>query len=123
MRTWRARLLGWRCAYEPRAVARHVRTYSPSTRSQASEAHRRLQFTNRYVMWIKNETAAGLRADWPRILLYEVLALGHVLLRERFLLGGYRDAWRALPAARRRRAQVQARRRVQRPPFGLTPRP
>ena len=31
---WRARLLGWRCVYEPRALAYHVRYYSPTTRAQ-----------------------------------------------------------------------------------------
>ena len=57
---WRAQLLGWRCAYEPAAVAEHVRTYSPSTRAQISEDHRRLQFRNRYLMMIKNETRGRL---------------------------------------------------------------
>ena len=47
------------------------------------------------------------------------LALGHVLLRERELLGAYAEAWRRLPAARRRRRDIQARRRTRRVPFGL----
>ena len=115
---WRAQLLGWRSVYEPAAIAEHVRTYSPSTRSDMSEQARRLQFRNRYLMMIKNETAAGLARDAGWIVAYELLALGHVLLRERHLLGGYRDAWRLRSQARRRRAQVQARRRG-RPPFGL----
>jgi GT2 family glycosyltransferase len=118
---WRAQLLGWRCAYEPRALARHVRTYSPSTRHGLPEAQRRLQFRNRYLMWFKNETPAGLLADLPWIVLYELLALGHVLLRERHLAVGYLDAARGLPRALRRRRAVQARRRVARPPFGLQP--
>jgi GT2 family glycosyltransferase len=125
---WRAQLLGWRSVYEPAAVAEHVRTYSPSTRSQMSEAARRLQFRNRYLMMVKNETAAGLARDLPWIVAYEVLAIGHVLLRERHLLGGYRDAWRLREGAWRRRAAVQARRRrlatpVRRaiPPFGVRP--
>ena len=120
---WRARLLGWRCAYEPAARARHVRTYSPSKRAQVAESHRRLQFRNRYLMWFKNETRGGLLRDLPFIAAYEIAALGHVLLRERHLLGGYRDAWRALGAMRARREQVQARRTVRRVPFGLEPRP
>ena len=86
-----------------------------------AEAHRRLQFRNRYLMWWKNETAAGLARDLPHIALYEVLALGHVLLRERHLLRAYADAARALPGALRRRRVVQARRVAQRPPFGLQP--
>jgi GT2 family glycosyltransferase len=115
---WRAQLLGWRSVYEPAAVADHVRSYSPSTRSQMSEASRRLQFRNRYLMMIKNETRADVARDLPRIAAYELLALGHVLLRERHLLGGYRDAWRLREGARRRRRLVQARRRRP-PPFGL----
>ena len=116
---WRAQLLGWRCAYEPRAVAEHIRTYSPGTRARMSQGARRLQFRNRYLMMAKNETGAGLRRDGSAILSYELLALGHVLLRERHLLAGYRDAWRLLPAARRRRSWIQGRRRNDRPPFGL----
>lgn len=118
---WRARLLGWRCVYEPRAVGWHVRFYSPSTRRDLKPRHRRLQFRNRYLMLVKNETARGLARDWPWILLYEILALGHVLLREPVLLGGYVEAVRLLPRARRRRAVIQTRRVRRRLPFGLRP--
>ena len=72
-------------------------------------------------MIVKNETSRGLRRDGVLIAGYELLALGHVLLRERHLLGGYRDAWRLLAGARRRRDQIQSRRRVELPPFGLGP--
>ncbi|MEA2128499.1 MAG: hypothetical protein QOJ85_1390, partial [Solirubrobacteraceae bacterium] len=115
---WRARLLGWRCIYEPRAVAWHMRFYSPTTRDGLPESHRRLQFRNRLLMMAKNDSWADIRGDLHRIAFYELLAIGHVVLRERHLLRAYRDARRALPAARRRRAAVQAARRA-RPPFGL----
>ena len=120
---WRARLLGWRCVYEPHALAYHVRYYSPSTRAQVPAGDRRLQFRNRYLMMIKNDTAGALLRDLPRIAAYEAAALGFALLREPSLLGGYRDALRLLPGARRRRRAIQARRRVQRVPFGLEPTP
>ena len=117
---WRARLLGWRCMYEPRAVAWHTRFYSPTTRSVLPEAHRRLQFRNRLLMMAKNDSWTDVRGDLHRIAFYELLAIGHVLLRERHLLRAYGEALRALPAARRRRAVVQAKRRAgTRPPFGL----
>jgi GT2 family glycosyltransferase len=115
---WRAHLLGWRCVYEPAALAHHVRSYSPSTRGEMSEASRRMQFRNRYLMIAKNE-GRELAWDLPLVLGYEVLALGHVLLRERHLLGAYRDAWRRLPAARRRRRTIQARRAAGRVRYGL----
>jgi GT2 family glycosyltransferase len=118
---WRAQLLGWRCIYEPAALAWHKRFYSPSTRAALPEAHRRLQFRNRYLMMANNDTLGSFLRDLPRIALYEVLALGHVLLRERHLLRGYAEALRLLPAARARRAVVQPlRARDRRVPFGLT---
>jgi GT2 family glycosyltransferase len=119
---WRARLLGWRCMYEPRAVAWHMRFYSPTTRSGLPEAHRRLQFRNRLLMMAKNDSWADVRGDLHRIAFYELLAIGHIVLRERHLLRAYGEARRALPAALRRRAVVQGRRRAAtatRPPFGL----
>ena len=119
---WRAQLLGWRSIYEPAAVAWHVRYYSPSTRAGLDPSHRRLQFRNRYLMIAKNETAGALARDLHRVLAYEVLALGHVVLRERHLLGGYRDAWRLWPAARARRELLAPRRAPgRRVPFGLAP--
>lgn len=119
---WRAQLRGWRCAYVPSAVARHVRTYSPSTpRAELDPAHRRLQFRNRLLMAYKNETPFGLLVDLPWILAYEIAALSFAVLRERELLRAYRDFWALRGAARRRRQVIQSRRRVRRPPFGLAP--
>jgi GT2 family glycosyltransferase len=117
---WRARLMGWRSVYAPDAVARHIRHYSPTTRATVSETSRRIQFRNRYLMMVSNDSGREVLRDLHRILLYEVLALGHVLLRERHLLGAYADAWRRLGPARRRRREI-SRRRVARTPFGLEP--
>jgi GT2 family glycosyltransferase len=120
---WRARLLGWRSVYEPGALAYHVRSYGPSTRGAMPERDRRVQFRNRYLMMAKNDTSA-LLADLPRVLAYEVLALGHVLLRERHLLRGYAEAARMLPRALRLRHELTERRRgraVPPVPFGLEP--
>jgi hypothetical protein len=84
-------------------------------------ASRRMQYRNRYLMMVKNDSVRELARDFPWVLLYEVLALGYVLLRERELLPAYADVRRRLPAARRRRAVIQARRRAKRVPFGLKP--
>jgi GT2 family glycosyltransferase len=118
---WRARLLGWRCVYEPGARGWHMRFYSPTTRASLSEEHRRLQFRNRYLMIVKNETGRGLLRDLPIIIGYEILALGHVLLRERHLLKGYAEAFRLVPAARRRRRIIHRRVPGIPVPFGLRP--
>jgi GT2 family glycosyltransferase len=121
---WRARLLGWRCVYEPAAVAHHIRTYSPSTRARMPPWDRTMQFRNRYLMMIKNDPLGALLRDLPGILLYEALALGFALVRERHLLRGYVDAARLAPAMRRKRAILQRKRRERgapAPPYGLEP--
>ena len=100
---WRVRNAGWRSVFEPGAVAWHVRFYSPGNRALLAPEHRRLQFRNRLLMLAKNETGRGFARNAPLILGYEVLALGHALLRERALLGGYLDAARLVGAARSRR--------------------
>ena len=119
---WRGHLLGWRCAYEPRAVAYHVRSYGPATRARMPERDRRLQFRNRYLMMVKNDNLRALRRDLHRVAAWEALALGHALLRERHLLRGYAELWRLLPEARRRRVAT-ARARTAAVPFGLEPQP
>jgi len=118
---WRARLFGWRAWYAPDAVVHHIRRYSPSTRTGMSAADRRTQFRNRYLMIAKNDSPSDLLRDLGPLLLYELLAAGYALLRERELLGGYREAAARLPEARKRRRVVQARRRVRRVPFGMQP--
>jgi GT2 family glycosyltransferase len=120
---WRGHLMGWQCAYEPKAVAYHVRTYGPTSRASVPETDRRVQFRNRYLMMLKNDSRASLLRDLPRIAGYEVLALGFALVRERHLLRGYADAFRLAGDARRKRRLIAARRRVdpRRVPFGLEP--
>jgi hypothetical protein len=85
---------------------------------------RTMQFRNRYLMMIKNDPLGALLRDLPGILLYEALALGFALVRERHLLRGYVDAARLAPAMRRKRAMLQRKRRERgapTPPYGLEP--
>jgi GT2 family glycosyltransferase len=130
---WRVRMLGWRCVYEPRAVAFHIRRYSPSTRAQMPKWDRMMQFRNRYLMMAKNDRWQDLARDLPRIAAYEVLALGFALLRERHLLRAYAEAVRLLPRMAHKRRVLQSRRRelaadgraqARAPlPYGLAPAP
>jgi GT2 family glycosyltransferase len=123
---WRAQILGWRATYEPAALAYHVRSYSPSTRAGMPERDRRIQFRNRYLMMVKNDTLQDARGNLLRIAGYEMAALGYALVRERHLIGGYSELRQLLPTARRHRRVIQARRRMRgnpRAPFDLEPRP
>ena len=116
---WRLRVLGWRCAYEPAATAFHVRTFSPSTRSQMPDWDRMVQFRNRLLMVAKNDPPESLIRDLPGAA-YELAAFGYALLVERALLRGYVDAARLLPDMLRKRRALQGRRKAL-PPYGLEP--
>jgi len=117
---WRLRVLGWRCVYEPAATAFHMRTFSPSTRSQMPDWDRMVQFRNRLLMVAKNDPAESLIRDLPALATYEIAAFGYALLVERALLRGYAEAFRLLPAMLRKRRALQRRRKAL-PPYGLEP--
>jgi hypothetical protein len=83
-----------------------------------------MQFRNRYLMIAKNDPLPTLLRDLPRILAYEVLALGFALVRERHLIRGYSEAARLLPRMLRKRGDLQRRRRANGAPavpYGLEP--
>jgi GT2 family glycosyltransferase len=119
---WRARLVGWRCAYEPEAVAYHVRRYSPTNRAAMSGWERMVQFRNRYLMIAKNDPLPSLLRDLPLICAYELGALAYASVREPHLLRAYGSAARLLPRMIRKRAAVHRLRRARGappPPYGL----
>jgi GT2 family glycosyltransferase len=84
---WRARLLGWACRYEPGALARHERAFKPGNRRAMTKDLRRTAVKNRYLTIYKNESAECWRRDWWRILSYDILIWGYILLREQSSLG------------------------------------
>ena len=84
---WRARLLGWRCWYEPSAVAIHARTFQPGRRRARSRPIRRMAVKNRYLMLLKNEGREEWRRDWWRIVSFDLAIWGYILLLEQSSLG------------------------------------
>jgi len=109
---WRAQLRGWRCIYIPAAVAYHVHAYAPATRKQQPRRWRRLQFRNRYLLMLKNDTPADMLRHAPHILWFELLALGYTLVREPHLLLGYLDVLKLSPRMMRKRRWIQSRKLV-----------
>jgi len=109
---WRAQLRGWKCLYTPKAIAYHVHSYSPETRKQQPRSLRRLQFRNRYLLMLKNDSWRNMLRHAPYILGFEVLALCYVLLREPHLLLGYWDALRLLPKMIQKRRIIQSKKLV-----------
>jgi GT2 family glycosyltransferase len=106
---WRARMAGWRCVYEPRAVAHH---HGSATAGEGSTFKYELVGRNRVRLLAKNATRGQLaRWGWA-MLAYDVAYVVFVALMDRTLaplrgrLRGLRE-WRAY-----RRAGAAGRREI-----------
>ncbi len=107
---WRSHVLGWRVYYEPRARAVHARGWQREGRFLVPAHVRRHSFKNHYLQIVKNESLAGFLLRLPLLLAWEALRLGHALVRDRAILGGYADAARLSGRALRKRRLLQPRR-------------
>ena len=90
--SWRSAVLGWKVYYEPRAQAVHARGWRKDGRFDVPPEVRRHSFKNHYLQLIKNESCSGFFLRLPILLVWEALRLGHALVRDPQVLGGYRDA-------------------------------
>lgn len=104
---WRAHLLGWRVLYEPDATAVHARGWRKSKRFDVAVETRRHSFKNHYLQLLKNERARGLFLNLPWLVGWEFARLGFALLRDREILGAYRDAFCLLGPMIRKRRELQ----------------
>jgi len=86
---WRGRLLGWKCWYEPSAVAVHARRFRPGVRRPMPSHLRRIAVRNRYLTILKNEAPECWRRDRWRILLYDLQILIYIVFLEQTSLGAY----------------------------------
>lgn len=105
---WRARLRGWDCVLAPAARARHV--YSASS-GQGSLFKQRLLARNRLRLIVRCLPDQLLHECLPAIVRYDLLALAYAgLRRQPAIAAGRWEALRELPALRRQRQAIQARR-------------
>jgi GT2 family glycosyltransferase len=107
---WRAQLLGWRCRYEPAALARHRRRVAPGRRRRLPGRINRLSIANRWRMIAKNELAAGWRRDWRPIAARDLQIVGYAVLREQTSLAALADVLGDAGRLRERRRDVMRRR-------------
>jgi GT2 family glycosyltransferase len=111
---FRARLAGWTCRYEPRAVAYHVGGGTTDSLAAAHPLVYRLNRRNGVALVLKNYPAASLARHGHQVLWALALGLagsvGVGMLRVH--LGAWAEAVRALPATLRKRRAVQALRTI-----------
>jgi GT2 family glycosyltransferase len=107
---FRLRERRWEIVYEPRARALHRRFNLPSNRRSMPAAVNLHSLKNRYLLRAYHQTARNLLLTLAPTLWRDLLALGHVLLRERTSLEAYRWLWRHRSEIRERRRKIRERR-------------
>ena len=117
--SWRTQLQGWKILYEPSARAHHVGSGSLQGRLRFLDkpaVFQRHTLKNRYLTVLKNASPTTLLRLLPWLFLTELLLWPYLLLRRPwripFLLLAFADVVRLLPDTLRKRAEIQARRRV-----------
>lgn len=120
--SWRLRLFGWKCFYEPAAVAYHGRGTGVLSRDSSlkvaknrgalSKFQRFYSYKNERLMRVKNELLSHTLRDLPHILFKGVLMSGWIVLREQFL---FKSLWRflkQLPRALKKRREIMKKRKA-----------
>lgn len=109
---WRAQLMGWRCAYAPRAVGWHVRRVTPSRFRELPLVINRNSIKNRFLMRAKNiALPLYLRLLLP-VTLRDTVILGYCVLVDRKLLPAFSFLWARRKAIWKKRKWIQSHRRV-----------
>jgi GT2 family glycosyltransferase len=98
--SWRARRLGWKCWYEPHAVAHHVRFVTPERRKSLPEAINSYSVRNRFLLQANNWSwRDGIFSFLLGIVVRNALVVAGVVFQERASLKGLREAWTLMPRA------------------------
>jgi len=111
---WRARILGWRSWYDPRAVAVHQRGGSGLWFTTAIQRH---ILKNRLLMIMKNDAGWSAVRHLPGVAAFTAAKAVQLLISRPAALLGFVDVVRLLPSTLRKRRLVQAHRRM--PPAAI----
>ncbi len=109
---WRAQLLGWKCVYEPRAVAYHVRSVLPSNRRSLPATVNMHSVKNRFLMRINNISPSLYRRHFFAITGRDAIVIAGCLLREWTSLRAFALVLRNWRKSWGKRREIMRRRRV-----------
>jgi GT2 family glycosyltransferase len=109
---WRAQLLGWKCVYEPRAVAYHVRSVLPSNRRSLPAVINMHSVKNRFLMRINNMSGSLYRQHFFAITWRDAIVVAGCLLREWSSLRAFVILLRNWPKSWSKRREIMRRRRM-----------
>lgn len=110
---WRARLLGWKAKFVHYAIADHSRGWKEEKkRKDVPLFIRKHSYINRYYSILKNDRFGYFFMHLPSILLYEIPALGYALLRERQILGAWKEFYVNLPIMIKKRKLIFSKKKA-----------
>ena len=109
---WRAQLLGWKCIFDPRAAAYHVRSLRPGMRNQLPAEINMHSVKNRFLMRIKNITPGLYARNFLPITFRDLGIVVYCMAIEHYSLRAFLYLARNFQSALRKRRWIQARRRV-----------
>lgn len=120
--SWRLRLFGWTCFYEPAAVAYHGRGTGifdragavkvAQNRKNLSPFQKHYSFINERVMRMKNELPLHMLADAFHIIGKELLMVGWMTIREPYLWKSMIQLWKKIPHAMKWRREIMKKKRA-----------
>lgn len=120
--SWRLRLAGFSCFYEPTAIAYHCRgtgVISRATLLDVAKSRKTLSkfqkyyaYKNERLMRVKNESWQDFLRDFFPIVWKEILMGGWILLREPFLIKSLGKFFLELPKALRKRREIMKKKRI-----------
>ncbi len=109
---WRAQVMGWKCLYNPSAVAWHVRRVTPERRPDLPLVINWHSVKNRFLMRGKNASGWLCRKLFVPVAWRDLMTLGYALVRDWRLISAVLYPFRNFGSIRRKRAIIQARRKV-----------
>jgi GT2 family glycosyltransferase len=109
---WRGQLMGWKCLYQPSAVAWHVRRVTPERRENLPVEINWHSVKNRFLMRGKNASGWLCRRLLFPVAARDLMVVGYALLRDWRMLSAVVYPLKNIASIRAKRKIIQERRRV-----------
>lgn len=109
---WRMQYLGWKCLYQPKAIAYHQRKVLPENRAELNEEINAYGVKNRFLLQFNNYSLLNNFKEIPFTIWRNIFVILAVLIKEKSSIPALRSASQLFPVARRNFLCLKKRQRV-----------